>query len=82
MPPMASAVVRSKAVILLLLLILCLLLLQLYVRVLYSKTCHQRSLKKKTKIGFQAGLLPNAGRKYCRMVQIDTFDLHLNVIRY
>ena len=33
----------------------------------YSKTCLKRSLKKKTKIGFQDRLLLNAGQKYCRM---------------
>ena len=35
----------------------------------YSKTCLKWPLKKKTKIGFQAGLLLNAGQKYCRMLQ-------------
>ena len=35
----------------------------------YSKTCLKRSLKKKTKIGFQDRLSHNAGQKYCRMLQ-------------
>ena len=35
----------------------------------YSKTCLKRSLKKKTKIGFQDRLSLNAGQKYCRMLQ-------------
>ena len=34
----------------------------------YSKTCLKRSLKKKTKIGFQGQLSLNAGQKYCRML--------------
>ena len=34
-----------------------------------SKTCLRRSLKKKTKIGFQDRLLLNAGQKYCRILQ-------------
>ena len=57
----------------------------------YSKTCLKRSLKRKSKIGFQdrlslnAGkkycrILPLAGKKYCRMLQqgafCNTFDLH------
>ena len=36
---------------------------------LYSKTCLKRSLKKKTKNGFQDRLSLNAGQKYCRMLQ-------------
>ena len=36
---------------------------------LYSKTCLKRSLKKKTKIGFQDQLSFNACQKYCRMLQ-------------
>ena len=32
----------------------------------HSKTCLKRSLKKKTKIGFQDQLSLNAGQKYCR----------------
>ena len=36
---------------------------------MYSKTCLKRSLKKKTKIGFQDLLLLNAGQQYCRMLQ-------------
>ena len=36
---------------------------------MYSKTCRKRSLKKKTKIGFQYQLSLNAGQKYCRMLQ-------------
>ena len=35
----------------------------------FSKACHKRPLKKKTKIGFQDGLSLNAGQKYCRMLQ-------------
>ena len=35
----------------------------------YSKTCHKRPHKKKTKIGFQDRLLLNAGQKYCRMLR-------------
>ena len=35
----------------------------------YSKTFLKRSLKKKTKIGFQGQLSLNAGQKYCRMLQ-------------
>ena len=35
----------------------------------YSKTCHKRPLKMKTKIGFQDRLSLNAGQKYCRMLQ-------------
>ena len=35
----------------------------------YSKTCHKRPLKKKTKNWFQDRLLLNAGQKYCRMLQ-------------
>ena len=40
---------------------------------LYSRTCLKRSLKKKTKIGFQDQLLLNAGPRgaFC-----NTFDLH------
>ena len=36
---------------------------------IYSKTCLKRSLKKKTKIGFQDRLSLNAGQMYCRMLQ-------------
>ena len=32
----------------------------------YSKTCLNRPLKKKTRIGFQDQLSLNAGQKYCR----------------
>ena len=35
----------------------------------YSKTCHKRLLKKKTKIDFQDRLSLDAGQKYCRMLQ-------------
>ena len=38
-------------------------------RLVYSKTCLKRPLKKKTKIGFQDRLTLNAGQKYCRMLQ-------------
>ena len=34
----------------------------------YSKTCLKRTLKKKTKIGFQGRLSLNADQKYCRML--------------
>ena len=36
---------------------------------IYSITCLKRSLKKKTKIGFQDWLSLNAGQKYCRMLE-------------
>ena len=36
---------------------------------IYSKTCFERPLKKKAKIGFQDQLSFNAGQKYCRMLQ-------------
>ena len=52
----------------------------------YSKTCLKRSLKKKSKIGFQDVLSLNAGQKYSRMFQgehsaiISTFiKLHLSL---
>ena len=35
----------------------------------YSKTCVKRQLSNRPKIGFQDGLLLNAGQKYCRMLQ-------------
>ena len=35
----------------------------------YSRTCLKWPLKKKTKIGFQDRMLPNAGQMYCRMLQ-------------
>ena len=35
----------------------------------YSKTCHKRSLKRKTKIVFQDRLSLNAGQKNCGMLQ-------------
>ena len=36
---------------------------------MYSRTCHKRPLKKKTKIGFEDRILLNAGQKFCRMLQ-------------
>ena len=36
---------------------------------MYSKTCVKRPLCKRPKIGFQDQLSPNAGQKYCRMLQ-------------
>ena len=36
---------------------------------IYRKTCLKRPLKKNTEIDFQDGLSPNAGQKYCRMLQ-------------
>ena len=36
---------------------------------MYSKTCLERPLKKKTKIVFQDRLLLNASQKYCRMLK-------------
>ena len=35
----------------------------------YSKTCVKRPLSKRPEIGFQDQLSPNAGQKYCRMLQ-------------
>ena len=35
----------------------------------YSKTCVKQPLAKRPKIGFQAQLWLNAGKKYCRMLQ-------------
>ena len=35
----------------------------------YHKTCLQRHLKKKIKIGFEDPLSLNAGQKYCRMLK-------------
>ena len=34
----------------------------------YSKTCLNRTLKRRPKIGFQDRLSINAGQKYCRML--------------
>ena len=36
---------------------------------MYSKTCLKRSLKRRSKIGFQDRLSLNAGHQYCRMLQ-------------
>ena len=36
---------------------------------IYSKTCVKRPLSKRPDIGFQDHLSPNAGQKYCRMLQ-------------
>ena len=38
-------------------------------KAIYSKTCHMQPLKNKTKTGFLYRLSPNAGQKYCRMLQ-------------
>ena len=38
-------------------------------KIVYSKTCLKRPLKKKTKLGFLDRLSLNAGQKYCRMLQ-------------
>ena len=38
-------------------------------KIMYSKTCVKRSLSKRPKYGFKQQLLPNAGQKYCRMLQ-------------
>ena len=35
----------------------------------YTKTCLKRSLKTRPKIGFLHQLSPNAGQKFCRMLQ-------------
>ena len=38
---------------------------------LYSKTCVKRPLSKIPKFGFQDQSSPNAGQKYCRMLQCE-----------
>ena len=38
-------------------------------KMIYSKTCLKRLLKKRPKIGFQDQLSLSAGQKYCRMLQ-------------
>ena len=43
--------------------------------ILYRKTCRKRPLKKKTKNGFQERLSPNAGQKYCRMLQGELYAI-------
>ena len=53
--------------------------LRLYFR--YSKTCLKRSLKKKTKIGFQGQLSLNADQKYCRMLQGEHSAILLTFIK-
>ena len=40
-----------------------------YIKIVYSKTCLKRPLKRKTNIGFLYRLSLNAGQKYCRMFQ-------------
>ena len=47
----------------------------------YSKTCLKRTLKKKTKIGFQDRLLVNTGKKYCRMLQGEHSAIHSTFIK-
>ena len=48
---------------------------------IYSKTCLKRSLKKKTKIGFQDRLSFNAGHKCCRMLQLEPYVILLTFIK-
>ena len=47
----------------------------------YRKTCLKRPLKRKTKIGFQDQLSPNAGQKYCRMLQGEHSAILLTFIK-
>ena len=49
--------------------------------ILYSKTCHKRLLKKKTKIGFQDRLSLNAGQKYFTMLQGEHSAILLTFIK-
>ena len=37
---------------------------------MYSKTCVKRPLSERPQIGFQDQLSLNAGKKYCRMLQV------------
>ena len=48
----------------------------------YSKTCLKRSLKKKTKLGFQDRLSLNAGQKYCRMLREHSAILFTFILQY
>ena len=48
---------------------------------MYSKTCLKRSLRKKTKIGFQHRLSLYAGQKYCRMLQAEHSAVPLTFIK-
>ena len=86
MPPVTSAAVRSKAVVLLLF-IYCLLLLPLFVgawflfcfAIQYNLSI-TATLKNTPKMGFQSQLSLNTGQKYCRECSkravCNTFDLH------
>ena len=47
----------------------------------YSKTCVKRSLSKRRKLGFQYQLSPNAGQKYCRMLQGEHSAILLTFIK-
>ena len=48
---------------------------------LYSKTCVKWSLSKGPKIGFQDKLSLNAGKKYCRMLQVEHSAIILTFIK-
>ena len=41
---------------------------------MYSKTCVKRPLSKRPKIGLQHQLSLNAGKKYCRMLQVKSIS--------
>ena len=47
----------------------------------YSETCVKRPHSKRQKIGFQDQLLLNAGRKYCRMLQVELSAILLTFIK-
>ena len=47
---------------------------------MYSKTCVKWPLSKRPKIGFQDQLLLNAGKKYCRMLQVEHSAILLTFI--
>ena len=47
----------------------------------YSKTCVKWPLSKRLKIGFQNHLSPNAGQKYCRMLQWEHSAIFSNFIK-
>ena len=47
----------------------------------YSKTCVNRPLSKRQKIGFQDQLSLYAGQKYCRMLQGEHFAMLLTFIK-
>ena len=50
-------------------------------QVIYSKTCLKRPLSKRQKISFQDQILPNAGQKYCRMLQGEHSAILLTFIK-